>query len=109
MVNKALVEKPTTLQSGATVAVKLKALVGSGEKIGIFTLPFLAIGLALNMAFPTYFSVGGPSRLLGLISFSKPRCYSLARPNAERAFSILGGRSISRMTGLKARLEVVMK
>jgi protein-S-isoprenylcysteine O-methyltransferase Ste14 len=46
----------------------LKALVGSGDKIALFALPFIAIGLALNVAFPSVFSVGGPSPLLRVIS-----------------------------------------
>jgi hypothetical protein len=38
----------------------LKVLVGSGDKIGLFALPFLLVGLALNIAFPPAFRVGGP-------------------------------------------------
>jgi protein-S-isoprenylcysteine O-methyltransferase Ste14 len=30
--------------------VALKALVGSGDRIGLFTLPFLVVGLVLNLA-----------------------------------------------------------
>jgi len=48
--------------------MKLRALVGSGEKIGLLTLPFLVIGVVLNVAFPSFFSVGGPSTLLRVIS-----------------------------------------
>ena len=48
--------------------MKLKVLVGSGEKIGLLTLPFLIIGLILNIMFPSYFSVGGPSIFLKVIS-----------------------------------------
>lgn len=48
--------------------MKLKALVGSGDKIGLLTLPFLMIGLILNIIFPSLFSVGGPSNILKLIS-----------------------------------------
>jgi protein-S-isoprenylcysteine O-methyltransferase Ste14 len=47
---------------------KLKALVGCGDKIGLLAMPFAAIGLALNVAFPSTFSVGGPSPLLKAIS-----------------------------------------
>ena len=46
----------------------LKVLVGSGEKIGLLTLPFLIIGLILNILFPAIFSVGGPSPILKCIS-----------------------------------------
>ena len=48
--------------------MKLKVLVGSGKKIGLFTLPFLVIGLILNIMFPSLFSVGGPSTALAVIS-----------------------------------------
>jgi len=40
--------------------MKLKTLVGSGEMIGLLTLPFLVIGLALNALIPGLFAVGGP-------------------------------------------------
>jgi protein-S-isoprenylcysteine O-methyltransferase Ste14 len=48
--------------------MKLKALVGSGDKIWLFTSPFLAAGLASNIFFPAVFRVGGPSTLLSVIS-----------------------------------------
>ncbi len=48
--------------------MKLKELVGSGEKIGLLTLPFLIIGLILNIMIPPLFSVGGPSIVLKVIS-----------------------------------------
>lgn len=47
----------------------LKALVGSGDKIGLLTLPFLIIGLILNIMIPSLFSVGGPPIVLTVISF----------------------------------------
>lgn len=48
--------------------MKLKALVGSGDRIGLFTLPFLLAGVALNVAFPAAFAVGGPPPLLAWVS-----------------------------------------
>ncbi len=48
--------------------MQLKTLVGSGDRIGLLTLPFLAIGLILNLMFPSLFSVGGPSFALRVIS-----------------------------------------
>ncbi len=48
--------------------MKLKALVGSGDKIGLFTLPFLIIGLILNRKKPSFFRVGGPPLVLKVIS-----------------------------------------
>ena len=48
--------------------MKLKILVGSGDKIMLFTLPFLVIGLILNILKPSWFNVGGPSIVLIVIS-----------------------------------------
>jgi protein-S-isoprenylcysteine O-methyltransferase Ste14 len=48
--------------------MKLKVLVGSGDKIGLLTLPFLIVGLALNIMMPSWFSVGGPPIVLKVIS-----------------------------------------
>lgn len=46
----------------------LKQLIGSGDKIGLFTLPFLLAGLALNIVYPSAFGVGGPSTALWVVS-----------------------------------------
>lgn len=48
--------------------MKLKVLVGNGKKIGLLTLPFLLIGLILNIMIPSLFSVGGPSITLMVVS-----------------------------------------
>jgi protein-S-isoprenylcysteine O-methyltransferase Ste14 len=48
--------------------LKLKVLVGSGKKIGLLALPFLTIGLILNIMIPSLFSVGGPPIALKVIS-----------------------------------------
>jgi protein-S-isoprenylcysteine O-methyltransferase Ste14 len=48
--------------------MKLKALVGSGDKIGLLVLPFLVIGLVLNILMPSFFGVGGPGNALKVIS-----------------------------------------
>ncbi|MDH5186421.1 MAG: hypothetical protein OEW70_05075 [candidate division WOR-3 bacterium] len=48
--------------------MKLKVLVGSGDKIGLLVLPFLIIGLILNIMMPALFRVGGPSVVLKVIS-----------------------------------------
>jgi len=48
--------------------MKLKVLVGSGDRIGLLTLPFLIIGLILNIVFPSAFHVGGPPTALKVIS-----------------------------------------
>jgi len=46
----------------------LGALVGSGDRIGAFVLPFVLVGVALNIAFPETFSVGGPPPWLQAVS-----------------------------------------
>jgi protein-S-isoprenylcysteine O-methyltransferase Ste14 len=51
-----------------TPGLKLKVLVGSGDRIALLTLPFLAVGLVLNLAFPSWFAVGGPSTPLRVLS-----------------------------------------
>jgi protein-S-isoprenylcysteine O-methyltransferase Ste14 len=48
--------------------MNLKVLVGNGRKIGLLTLPFLTIGLILNILYPSYFTIGGPSPALTIIS-----------------------------------------
>ena len=48
--------------------IRLRTLIGSGDKIGLFALPVIIVGLALNMAFPTLFAVGGPTDTLRSIS-----------------------------------------
>jgi hypothetical protein len=37
--------------------MKVRALVGSGDRIALFTLPFVLVGLILNFAFPSAFDV----------------------------------------------------
>ncbi len=48
--------------------MKLKVLVGNGRKIGLLVAPFLLVGLILNILFPSFFSVGGPTNVLKVIS-----------------------------------------
>jgi protein-S-isoprenylcysteine O-methyltransferase Ste14 len=50
--------------------MKVKELVGSGEKIGLITLPVLVVGIVLNAVFPSFFSVGGPSEALRMSSIA---------------------------------------
>jgi len=47
---------------------ELATLVGSGDKIGLFMLPFVIGGLALNVVFPSFFGVGGPPTWLRSVS-----------------------------------------
>jgi hypothetical protein len=61
--------------------MKLKPLVGSGDKIGLFAAPFLIVGLILNILFPSLFSVGGPQprmmnacKYLVIVDFRSGNC-----------------------------------
>ncbi len=47
--------------------MKLKELVGSGDKIALLMLPFVVVGLVANATFPSLFDVG-PSGVLRAIS-----------------------------------------
>jgi protein-S-isoprenylcysteine O-methyltransferase Ste14 len=46
----------------------LADLIGSGDRIMLVTLPFLVAGLALQVAFPSFFEVGGPPSWLRTVS-----------------------------------------
>ena len=48
--------------------MRLKILIGSRNKIILFILPFLIIGLILNIMSPSLFSVGSMSIILQLVS-----------------------------------------
>jgi protein-S-isoprenylcysteine O-methyltransferase Ste14 len=50
--------------------MNLKALVGSGDRIGLLLFPFVIIGLILNIVFPSIFNVGGPSMALRAASIA---------------------------------------
>jgi protein-S-isoprenylcysteine O-methyltransferase Ste14 len=58
------------VMSGRSAAVSLKALIGSGDRIGLFTLPFLVVGLILNIVYPSLFRVGGPPTFLLVVSLA---------------------------------------
>ena len=48
----------------------LRALIGSGDKIAGLVLPFLIVGVVLNLAFPATFEVGGPTEALRTVSIA---------------------------------------
>jgi protein-S-isoprenylcysteine O-methyltransferase Ste14 len=50
--------------------LRFGALIGSGDRIAAFVLPFALIGAALNIAFPEAFTVGGPPLWLQVVSAS---------------------------------------
>lgn len=50
--------------------MNLRALVGSGDRIGLFMLPFIVIGVGLNLAYPAAFQVGGPPPWLRVLSIA---------------------------------------
>lgn len=52
--------EPTKAPSARNGSGVLELLVGSGDRIGLFTLPFFVIGVPLNVLYPNMFGVGGP-------------------------------------------------
>lgn len=48
----------------------LRGLIGSGDKIAGLVLPFVIVGVVLNLAFPATFEVGGPSDSLRVVSIA---------------------------------------
>jgi protein-S-isoprenylcysteine O-methyltransferase Ste14 len=56
--------------SGSSSTTSLRALIGSGDRIGLFTLPFLLVGLIVNIAYPSLFDVGGPPPILRVVSIA---------------------------------------
>ena len=58
----------TVPKDGPFTGRRLKLLIGSGDKIGLFTLPFLLAGLLLNIVYPSAFDLGGPSTALQVAS-----------------------------------------
>lgn len=52
---------------GARTAT-LKHLVGSGDRIVLFTLPVLLSGVVLNVLFPPAFQVGGPPSVVRVVA-----------------------------------------
>ena len=50
--------------------MKMRPLVGSGDRIGAAFLPFAIVGIVLNVAFPAAFEVGGPPAWLRTLSIA---------------------------------------
>lgn len=48
--------------------MKIKNLTGSADKIGLLTIPFVIAGVLLNLLFPHFFRIGGPTPGLTRIS-----------------------------------------
>src|SRR5215831_8056217 len=48
--------------------MNVQALAGGGDKIGLFTLPFVLLGVVFNLLFPAVFQVGGPSLFLQVLA-----------------------------------------
>jgi protein-S-isoprenylcysteine O-methyltransferase Ste14 len=46
----------------------VRRLVGSGDKVALFALPFAIAGLTANVLDPAFFSVGGPPPALRVVS-----------------------------------------
>ncbi len=65
---EAVEERPG--REGGDQRVGLRVLVGRGDKITLFVLPFVVAGASLNIAYPSLFSVGGPPAALRILSIS---------------------------------------
>lgn len=50
--------------------MKLGVLIGSGHRIGLLVLPFLAVGLGANILRPAWFRVGGPPAPLAALAWA---------------------------------------
>jgi protein-S-isoprenylcysteine O-methyltransferase Ste14 len=48
--------------------MNLRALIGSGDKVMLFTLPFLVVAVVLDRTFPAAFDIGGPPAWLSVLS-----------------------------------------
>lgn len=48
--------------------MNVRTLIGSGDKIAMVVLPVVVVGVVANVAFPTFFEVGGPSEALRTLS-----------------------------------------
>jgi protein-S-isoprenylcysteine O-methyltransferase Ste14 len=59
-----------TLVEQSRRSLGLRDLVGSGDRIAAFVLPFVVVGIALNIVFPDAFAVGGPPVWLTVLSAS---------------------------------------
>jgi len=49
---------------------RLRNLVGSGDRIGLFVLPVILAGVYLNYVHPSWFDVGGPPTVLRVVSIA---------------------------------------
>ena len=61
---------PGTKAPNGLARLELRRLVGAGDKIGLLALPFLVVGVVLNVAYPSVFDVGGPTAVLRLVSIA---------------------------------------
>lgn len=48
--------------------MRLKPLIGAGDRIAAFTAPFVVVGVVLQVWFPSVCEVGGPSDALRIMS-----------------------------------------
>jgi protein-S-isoprenylcysteine O-methyltransferase Ste14 len=72
------------VRPGRPPRLRLGALIGSGDRIAAFILPFVLVGVTLNIAFPAAFSAGGPPAWLQAVS-----AFVLAAGVAVWAWSVL--------------------
>jgi protein-S-isoprenylcysteine O-methyltransferase Ste14 len=69
-----VLDRGTVWSRVVATTMRLRTLVGSGDRIGLFALPVIVVGLALNIAFPALFGVGGPSEALRAVSIAVLVC-----------------------------------
>lgn len=48
--------------------MNIKELIGIGDKTGKIIFPIIIVGIIINILFPSYFFIGGPSSLVLIIS-----------------------------------------
>jgi protein-S-isoprenylcysteine O-methyltransferase Ste14 len=64
MCDSSVTVQSTFVMSSCNACITLQ----SGDKIGLFTLPFLLLGVILNVLMPSFFSVGGPPMVVTVIA-----------------------------------------
>lgn len=67
-IKRPVLPEATSQPSADRPRLGLRALIGSGDRIGLFVLPIVVVGVVLALAFPAVSSVGGPPTWLWVLS-----------------------------------------